>query len=853
MTMVDVRTIFDEPHHQSLEFLATKALAEDNIAAAFKLADRRCRILPLPEPHCYLLRGEASYRLGDKAAAIADVAKALEIAPDNVVANRRMLTWADGTQQSQAARAIISQDANFASLRKAIQTLHDNGQRFFARVVVLDETVEGWAVWEGEAPLKVSIADGAEECTRLFEPDTFHPLGEYGHATNFSVRRPKSTIPQVILLAIADRVFYSTRTAGNDSAPSRRVFWPRPRTSRTQQVTVIVPVYGDYDATRVCIDALLDELRSCDHRAMLVNDATPDTRIARYLADVATNSRVEVIVNPRTRGFVGSINCSLERTKGGDVILLNSDTIVPRGFINRLAAAARSAPDIGTVTPLSNNGEFVSFPMPNKANALGSRHDVEMIDAVAAKANADIAIDIPSGIGFCLYITRACLDRVGSLSDEFAPGYLEDADFCLRIREHGFRNICLPSVYVGHAGSKSFGQEKRSLVVRNLRVLETRFPQHRSECAAFMAADPLRIAREAIERTAARVAAHPRLLITGTGVVGAAAHQRAREVASAAEPVLILEVRYQANGAIVDLKSPAEAMPQSLQFNLSRLGECEALVDFLKSNEPSRIEFLDPTNTPFRLVDLLFRLKIPYDLFMADAGFLGRHNEATVATAVQSLRISEPAMGGEVRSRSIVDRANWTKRWRQIAEGAQWIIVPCAHAEAFAASVLPQRSIAKIDRAYESRSRKTRKRRKTARCHLGFVPVRCCAGEQWLINEIARQLGKIRPDISITVIGAALDDIDLMRSSNVFVTGAVDPEEFEHLIDVLDVGNLFVSTTRPLFAHPILSIVSSFSLPTGYFDWSRGHVTSKKTDLPLDPRSPLDDLIGALSQWMPRQ
>jgi hypothetical protein len=238
---------------------------------------------------------------------------------------------------------------------------------------------------------------------------------------------------------------------------------------------------------------------------------------------------------------------------------------------------------------------------------------------------------------------------------------------------------------------------------------------------------------------------------------------------------------------------------------------------------------------------------------MADAGFLGRHNEATVATAVQSLRISEPAMGGEVRSRSIVDRANWTKRWRQIAEGAQWIIVPCAHAEAFAASVLPQRSIAKIDRAYESRSRKTRKRRKTARCHLGFVPVRCCAGEQWLINEIARQLGKIRPDISITVIGAALDDIDLMRSSNVFVTGAVDSEEFEHLIDVLDVGNLFVSTTRPLFAHPILSIVSSFSLPTGYFDWSRGHVTSKKTDLPLDPRSPLDDLIGALSQWMPRQ
>ena len=52
--MADVRTIFDEPHHQSLELLAAQALAENNISTAFKLADRRCRILPLPEPHSYL-------------------------------------------------------------------------------------------------------------------------------------------------------------------------------------------------------------------------------------------------------------------------------------------------------------------------------------------------------------------------------------------------------------------------------------------------------------------------------------------------------------------------------------------------------------------------------------------------------------------------------------------------------------------------------------------------------------------------------------------------------------------------------------------------------------------------------
>ena len=71
------RTIFDEPHHQSLELLAAQALSNGNAETAFRLADRRCRILPQPEPHCYVLRGEASFFLGSKVAAIADIERAL--------------------------------------------------------------------------------------------------------------------------------------------------------------------------------------------------------------------------------------------------------------------------------------------------------------------------------------------------------------------------------------------------------------------------------------------------------------------------------------------------------------------------------------------------------------------------------------------------------------------------------------------------------------------------------------------------------------------------------------------------------------------------------------------------------
>ena len=852
MKTADDRTIFDEPHHQSLELLAARALADGNIATAFRLADRRCRILPAPEPHCYVLRGEASYNLGHKAAAIADAAKALEIAPDNVVANRRMLVWADGKQQLLAALAIVRHDHNLKSVRHAAQILQNKGQRTFANVTIFGEVIEGWAIWDKEAPLEISIMSDGVQINEKFYADAFHPLGDYGRATNFRVRRPRSISPQVIQLAIAGNVFHSTQASGNSPAPKTKVLLPRPRISPAQQVTVIVPVYADYDATRLCIETLFDELRASGHRAILVDDATPDPQIAGYLAESAANSAAEVIVNARNLGFIGSVNRALERIKQGDIIILNSDTVVPRGLINRLNAAARSAPDIGTVTPLSNNGEFVSFPTPNVSNPLRSRREVERIDAIAAKANTDKTVDIPSGIGFCLYVTRACLDRVGPLSEDFARGYLEDVDFCLRAREQGFRNVCAPSIYVGHAGSKSFGGEKRSLVVRNLRVLERRFPYHRSECAAFIEADPLKTARQAIERTAASVACHPRLIVTGNGVIGAIARKRAREVASAAEPAMILEVRYRADGAFVRIENAAGEMPQSLYFNIFASNEYKLLADFIKSNEPSRIEILDPANTPLRLIDLLLNLKIPYDIFIADAGLLGRHNKQSFASAVQSLLTSEGDKPGEAARKMGAETMNWTDRWQQIASAAQRIVVPCAQAEAFAASVLPRCAIDKIDRAYDRRRPATRKRRRAAYRHLGFVPVRCSAHEQWLMRETARQLNSLRPDISMTVIGTALDDIGLMRSSTAFVTGAVEPEELEHLVDALDVDHLFISTTRPVFGHPTLSIAFSSGLPIAYFDWSVGKSTPKELDLAIDPRSSLDDLIGSLDRWIPK-
>ena len=305
-----------------------------------------------------------------------------------------------------------------------------------------------------------------------------------------------------------------------------------PGHSETRNVAVIVPVYADLKSVRICLESLLSAVADTDphHRIVLVNDATPDPGIAEYLNALRHHPSVSLLTNTRNLGFVGSVNRALERLDDEDVVLLNSDTVVPKDFVARLAEAAASDPDIGTVTPLSNNGEETSFPVANEANPIGGHDDVMAIDAIAAKANAGRIIDIPNGTGFCLYITRECLDAVGLLSEDFYRGYVEDVDFCLHARARGFRNVCAPSIYVGHAGSKSFGREKRALVVRNYAVLDRRYPTYHAETAAFDFADPLLPSRQAIERSLPQVALRPRLLLTGAGFMASVAAERARQI-----------------------------------------------------------------------------------------------------------------------------------------------------------------------------------------------------------------------------------------------------------------------------------------------------------------------------------
>lgn len=305
-------------------------------------------------------------------------------------------------------------------------------------------------------------------------------------------------------------------------------------------LTVIVPVYRDKQATLRCLrslDAARKEIERC--QVVIVDDASPEFRAQDLLDAFSDLAHVRAVAHERNLGFAASINTGLALAGADDVLLLNSDVALPAGALIGLQSHLDRDASIGTIAPLSNNGELTSCPRPFASGPLPDADAIEAANRALARFAPRQAVDIPSGVGFCLYVARACLDHVGGLARHYGRGYGEDIDFTLRAQEAGFRNICALDIYVGHEGTRSFGPDKQALVKHNLLKIDARWPGYRAQCALFMAADPLRSVRpvvaDALGHSQRRI-----LFVSASGSSEAIAQERSRTARERGEASAVL-------------------------------------------------------------------------------------------------------------------------------------------------------------------------------------------------------------------------------------------------------------------------------------------------------------------------
>ena len=263
---------------------------------------------------------------------------------------------------------------------------------------------------------------------------------------------------------------------------------------------VILPVYRGVEMTRRCIYAAMPSILSVPGaRIVAINDASPDSDMQEMLEELGAKwpDVFVVLKNESNLGFVRTVNRGFAHFSEHDAVLLNSDVIVPKDWLGRLIDEAYSRKNIGTVTPLSNNATICSFPYFLQENPQPFDLDVDSVDKVFREGRLP-CIEAPTGVGFCMYIRRDCLNAVGHLNEEkFGRGYGEENDLCQRALKNGWLNIISPNLYAYHEGGVSFSSEKHALVSRAMNIIEDLHPSYHADIEIFVKNDPLRSMRVA--------------------------------------------------------------------------------------------------------------------------------------------------------------------------------------------------------------------------------------------------------------------------------------------------------------------------------------------------------------------
>jgi len=389
-------------------------------------------------------------------------------------------------------------------------------------------------------------------------------------------------------------------------------------------IDIVIPVYRGAADYKSCL-ASLQRRPQPNARLVVVDDASPDAELRDALESDAARGDITLLRQDQNRGFPAAANLGLRGalTGGRDVVLLNADTLLPLGWLSRLVAVAYAEGSIGSVTPFTNEGSIVSYPNPNGANPVPDLATVDRLDRRMQKANGKGWHELPTAVGFCMFIRHDCLAQVGVFrEDAFAQGYGEENDWSLRARQLGWQHVAATGVFVGHIGGQSFGPNRRHLLARNLAVLNRLHPGYDDLISDFLRADPLAAPRHQADAqvwAAGRMARGAVILITHNdgGGVDRFVSERCAALRSEGWRPIVLRPAVAKNGpAGIRLSEGLTAEFPNLCFALPT--QCDALLRLLRAENPGEVEIHHLLGHVPEVQTLMAQLALPYRVFVHD-------------------------------------------------------------------------------------------------------------------------------------------------------------------------------------------------------------------------------------------
>lgn len=247
------------------------------------------------------------------------------------------------------------------------------------------------------------------------------------------------------------------------------------------KVDVIIPIYNSLNWVKLCIKAVLKNTNfDILGKIYLMNDCS-NKETTSYLNEIKERYKdlIEVVHNKENLGFLKTCNKAMSLSKSDYVLLLNSDCIVSKNAIEKMADTMSKDKKIGLLCPISSVAANLSYPIPEGMNFM-------QVNEVFEKQFRGKTFDACTVVGNCLMISRENINKVGLFDEIFGKGYTEETDYQFKSMKKGMKAKVLIDTYVYHESRVSFGESEKQLKIReeHLKIFFDRWQEEYNRCMA---------------------------------------------------------------------------------------------------------------------------------------------------------------------------------------------------------------------------------------------------------------------------------------------------------------------------------------------------------------------------------
>lgn len=324
-------------------------------------------------------------------------------------------------------------------------------------------------------------------CAERIHPDQIHHIPKvlyHWRAIEGSTaleRGAKDYAAEAGLRAVADHLLRTGADAQAEALPNGhyRVRWmlgPEP-----PKVSLIIPTRDQVQLMKTCVESIIDVTDYPNYEIVIVDNQSTEVEALDYLSELQQSGAAKVLRYDAPFNYSAINNWAISQSDGEVIALLNNDLeVISAEWLTEMVSHAMR-PDVGAV------GSMLYYPDDTIQHAgvfLG-------IGGVASHAyiglprgypghggRARVAQQVSAVTGACLVVRRNVYAQVDGLDEDLQVAF-NDVDFCLRLREAGYRNIWTPFAELYHHESASRGAddtpEKSARFRKEVELMETRW------------------------------------------------------------------------------------------------------------------------------------------------------------------------------------------------------------------------------------------------------------------------------------------------------------------------------------------------------------------------------------------